>query len=104
MHNSSSENANNITVAPFHTCKDPLPNIPEHVFPKLWKIVYWTSQCLTWLILPLMQSYIKAGDFTVQGKLKSALIDNAIYYGSYLFICGILLIYIALKPGLYLDG
>lgn len=51
-----------------------------------------------------MQSYIKAGDFTVQGKLKSALIDNAIYYGSYLFICGILLIYIALKPGFDLDG
>ncbi|XP_046818597.1 LMBR1 domain-containing protein 2 homolog [Vespa crabro] len=104
IHNSSNENANNTANAPFHTCKDPLPNIPEHVFPKLWKIVYWTSQCLTWLILPLMQSYIKAGDFTVQGKLKSALIDNAIYYGSYLFICGILLIYIALKPGLYLDG
>nr|XP_050853464.1 LMBR1 domain-containing protein 2 homolog isoform X2 [Vespula vulgaris] len=104
IHNSSNENANNTTDALFHTCKDPLPNIPEHVFPKLWRIVYWTSQCLTWLILPLMQSYINAGDFTVQGKLKSALIDNAIYYGSYLFICGILLIYIALKPGLHLDG
>ncbi|XP_043283490.1 LMBR1 domain-containing protein 2 homolog isoform X2 [Venturia canescens] len=51
-----------------------------------------------------MQSYIKAGDFTVRGKLKSALIDNAIYYGSYLFICGVLLIYIALKPGMHLDG
>lgn len=51
----------------------------------------------------MMQSYSKAGDFTVKGKLKSALVDNAIYYGSYLFICGILLIYIALKPGVYLD-
>lgn len=54
--------------------------------------------------MPMMQSYSKAGDFTVKGKLKSALVDNAIYYGSYLFICGILLIYIALKPGVYLDG
>lgn len=54
--------------------------------------------------MPMMQSYIKAGDFTVRGKLKSALIDNAIYYGSYLFICGILLIYLALKPGIHLDG
>lgn len=50
-----------------------------------------------------MQSYLKAGDFSVQGKLRSALIDNAIYYGTYLFICGVLLIYIALKPGVYLD-
>lgn len=53
--------------------------------------------------MPLMQSYLKAGDFTIKGKLKAALIDNAIYYGSYLFICGILLIYIALKPGVHLD-
>lgn len=51
----------------------------------------------------MMQSYIKAGDFTVKGKLKSALIDNAIYYGSYLLICGVLLIYLALKPGINLD-
>lgn len=51
-----------------------------------------------------MQSYAKAGEFTFRGKLKSALVDNAIYYGSYLLICGILLIYIAVKPGLHLDG
>lgn len=53
--------------------------------------------------MPMMQSYIKAGEFSVKGKLKSALIDNAIYYGSYLLICGILLIYLALKPGIDLD-
>ena len=56
------------------------------------------------LVMPMMQSYIKAGDFTVKGKLKSAIIDNAIYYGSYLLICGVLLIYLALKPGIDLDG
>lgn len=96
---------NNITVAnSTQPCREPKSYVPDNVFPNLWRVVYWTSQFLTWLILPLMQSYIKAGDFTVQGKLKSALIDNAIYYGSYLFICGILLIYIALKPGLDLDG
>ncbi|XP_050588489.1 LMBR1 domain-containing protein 2 homolog [Bombus affinis] len=104
IYNSTKINSDSTTTVPFHTCKEPWPNVPEHIFPNLWRIVYWTSQCLTWLILPLMQSYIKAGDFTVQGKLKSALIDNAIYYGSYLFICGILLIYIALKPGFDLDG
>lgn len=77
--------------------------VSDEVFPNLWRIIYWSSQFLTWLILPMMQSYLKAGDFTVQGKLKSALIDNAIYYGSYLMICGVLLIYIALKPGVYLE-
>ena len=45
-----------------------------------------------------MQSYTKAGDFSVKGKLKSALIDNAIYYGSYLLIASVLLIYLAAQP------
>ncbi|KAJ4439657.1 LMBR1 domain-containing protein 2 homolog [Periplaneta americana] len=102
--NSSFGNENTSIVTPIHLCEEPWSNVPKNVFPNLWRVVYWTSQCLTWLVLPLMQSYIKAGDFTVRGKLKSALIDNAIYYGSYLFICGVLLIYIALKPGLNLDG
>ncbi|XP_072940519.1 LMBR1 domain-containing protein 2 homolog isoform X2 [Epargyreus clarus] len=93
------------TVAPpGNQCHIPWSYVPDSVFPNLWRVVYWTSQCLTWLIMPMMQSYSKAGDFTVKGKLKSALVDNAIYYGSYLFICGVLLIYIAFKPGVQLDG
>jgi hypothetical protein len=46
---------------------------------------------------------MKAGDFTIKGKFKSALIDNVIYYGTYLFICGVLLIYLAFKPDVHLD-
>jgi len=46
----------------------------------------------------MMQSYTRAGEFTVQGKVKAAILDNLIYYGSYLFICLILLAYIAIKP------
>ncbi|CAK1553467.1 unnamed protein product [Leptosia nina] len=88
------------TVAPGSECPK---SWPDTVFPSLWKVVYWTSQCLTWLIMPMMQSYSKAGDFTVKGKLKSALVDNAIYYGSYLFICGVLLIYLAFTSGVQLD-
>ncbi|XP_016981919.1 LMBR1 domain-containing protein 2 homolog [Drosophila rhopaloa] len=87
--------AANVTPPP--QCQEPWGMVPASVFPNLWRIIYWSSQFLTWLIMPLMQSYLKAGDFTVKGKLKSALIENAIYYGSYLFICGVLLIYIAVK-------
>ena len=36
------------------------------------------------------------------GKLRSSLWDNAIYYTSYLLIAVILIIYIALQPGLHL--
>lgn len=84
-------------------CQKPWGMVSDEVFPNLWRLIYWTSQFLTWLIMPLMQSYLKAGDFTIKGKLRSAVIDNAIYYGSYLFICGILLIYLTLKPEVHLD-
>ncbi|XP_076364879.1 G-protein coupled receptor-associated protein LMBRD2 [Tachypleus tridentatus] len=85
-------------------CHIPWSHIPAGVLPSLWRVVYWTSQALTWLILPMMQSFSTAGDFTVGGKLRTAVVENAIYYGTYLLIFGILLIYVAAQPGMYLDG
>eukprot|EP00106_Octopus_bimaculoides_P018897 XP_014786339.1 PREDICTED: LMBR1 domain-containing protein 2-like [Octopus bimaculoides] len=85
-------------------CEPPLSHVPDYVLPALWHVVYWTSQALTWLILPLMQSYSNAGDFSVAGKCKSALIENAIYYGTYLLIFGVCLIYVAARPNLHIDG
>lgn len=45
-----------------------------------------------------MQSYARSGGFSITGKIKTALIENAIYYGTYLFIFGSLLIYVAVHP------
>ena len=84
-------------------CQEPYSLLDENVLPNLWRLVYWTSQLLTWLILPVMQSFTQAGEFTFRGKLKSALWDNMIYYTSYLLIAIILIIYIAMKPELHLD-
>ena len=64
------------------------------------KIFFFISR----VILPIMQSYSYAGDFTVRGKIKTALFENALWYGSYLVIFGILLIYVIVKPELKLDG
>ncbi|XP_050033222.1 G-protein coupled receptor-associated protein LMBRD2B isoform X1 [Dermacentor andersoni] len=91
---------------PLHqaACVQPWSFVPEGVLQSLWRVVYWTSQALTWLILPLMQSYSTAGEFTMAGKLRRALIENAIYYGSYLLIFGVLLVYLALQPGMNLDA
>lgn len=85
-------------------CEEPVSYVPDHVLPALWKIVYWTSQFLTWLLLPMMQSYSRAGDFTVLGKIKSSLIENALYYGTYLLIFGVCLIYVAARPDLHIDA
>lgn len=45
--------------------------VPDNVYSKFWRIVYWSSQDLTCITLPLMKSNIKIWDFTVKGKLKS---------------------------------
>lgn len=92
------------TPAPIPDCEPPFSHVPDYVLPALWHVVYWTSQALTWLILPLMQSYSNAGDFSVAGKCKSALIENAIYYGTYLLIFGVCLIYVAARPDLHIDA
>ena len=84
-------------------CYEPSSYVPSSVIFNLWRVVYWSSQFLTWLVLPLMQSFSQAGEFTPWGKLKSSLWDNMIFYTSYLFIAIILLVYISLQPELHLD-
>nr|XP_043881826.1 G-protein coupled receptor-associated protein LMBRD2B-like [Solea senegalensis] len=79
-------------------CVQPWSYIPDGVLPVFWRVVYWTSQFLTWLLLPFMQSYAQSGAFSRVGKIKTALIENAIYYGTYLLIFISLLIYVAAHP------
>ncbi|XP_014849759.1 PREDICTED: LMBR1 domain-containing protein 2-B-like [Poecilia mexicana] len=78
-----------------NVCVKPWSYIPHHVLPVFWRVVYWTSQFLTWLLLPFMQSYARSGAFSIVGKVKTALIENAIYYGTYLLIFIFLLIYVS---------
>jgi len=84
-------------------CRPPHSLLSDSTLLSMWLVVYWTSQLLTWLVLPLMQSFTQAGEFTFLGRLKSSLWDNAIYYCSYLLIAVILLTYIALQPDLHLN-
>lgn len=98
-------NTTNVTSLPIAvTCRQPWSFVPEGVLQSLWRVVYWTSQALTWLILPLMQSYSTAGEFGVWGKLRRALVENALYYGTYLLLFGVILVYVALQPGIHLDA
>ncbi|KAL7392006.1 hypothetical protein ABVT39_017964 [Epinephelus coioides] len=85
-------------VSTLKVCEEPWSYIPDGVLPVFWRVVYWTSQFLTWLLLPFMQSYARSGAFSRVGKIKTALIENAIYYGTYLLIFISLLIYVAAHP------
>ncbi|KAM3867478.1 G-protein coupled receptor-associated protein LMBRD2a [Diretmus argenteus] len=86
------------TVGVPKVCEKPWSYIPDGILPVFWRVVYWTSQFLTWLLLPFMQSYARSGAFSRVGKIKTALIENAIYYGTYLLIFISLLIYVAAHP------
>ncbi|XP_034048190.1 G-protein coupled receptor-associated protein LMBRD2B [Thalassophryne amazonica] len=101
------QTAGNTSVLPtkrtWKPCYKPWSYIPDGIMPVFWRVVYWTSQCLTWLLLPFMQSYARSGGFSITGKIKTALIENAIYYGTYLLIFGSLLIYVAAHPELHLS-
>ncbi|GLC39990.1 hypothetical protein PLESTB_000120900 [Pleodorina starrii] len=48
----------------------------------MWDVAFWSTQILTWLLLPFFQYYSDAGDFTVKGKCMTSLKENAILYGS----------------------
>uniref|UniRef100_A0A8C5C877 LMBR1 domain containing 2a n=1 Tax=Gadus morhua TaxID=8049 RepID=A0A8C5C877_GADMO len=86
------------TSSALKVCHEPWSYIPDGVLPVFWRVVYWTSQCLTWLLIPFMQSYARSGAFSRVGKIKTALIENGIYYGTYLLIFISLLIYVAAHP------
>lgn len=90
-------------TSPLQECYKPWSYIPKGIMPIFWRVVYWTSQFLTWILLPFMQSYARSGGFSITGKIKTALIENAIYYGTYLLIFGALLIYVAVSPKLHLE-
>ncbi|XP_051552333.1 G-protein coupled receptor-associated protein LMBRD2B-like isoform X2 [Myxocyprinus asiaticus] len=101
------DNTSNTLVSPTQrvpkTCHKPWSYIPDGILPVFWRVVYWTSQFLTWLLIPFMQSYARSGGFSISGKIKTALIENAIYYGTYLLIFCSLLIYVAVSPQWHLS-
>lgn len=95
----SESSTNNVSEKPRkQECFKPWSYIPAGIMPIFWRVVYWTSQFLTWILLPFMQSYARSGGFSITGKIKTALIENAIYYGTYLLIFGAFLIYVAVNP------
>lgn len=88
---------------PGSDCIRPASLVPEKVIPTLYRIVYWSTQLLTWFLIPFLSAYVQAGEFTILAKARTALIDNAIYYGTYLVIFVILLIYAAASKSFHLN-
>ncbi|KAG4159854.1 hypothetical protein ERO13_D02G198900v2 [Gossypium hirsutum] len=45
-----------------------------------WSLTYWSTFLLTWVVVPTIQGYEDAGDFTMVERLKTSLHENLVYY------------------------
>ncbi|TYJ44034.1 hypothetical protein E1A91_A03G193600v1 [Gossypium mustelinum] len=45
-----------------------------------WSLTYWSTFLLTWVVVPTIQGYEDAGDYTVVERLKNSLHENLVYY------------------------
>lgn len=79
------------------TCEAPYSFVDDSLLRNFWNVVFWSSQALTWVIIPLTEAYFSAGDFSFGQKMKTSLRENAIVYGSALVIFFIVLVYISVK-------
>lgn len=53
---------------------------------QLWVSVYWVTFLLTYVIIPVTQEYIAAGEFTKKGRLCASVKINIIFYA----LCGVI--------------
>ncbi|OAD06099.1 hypothetical protein MUCCIDRAFT_159784 [Mucor lusitanicus CBS 277.49] len=96
----------NIKSQPWYTVHDdkkgrvPFAYVSQHFLFVAWRVLYWTSFCLTWMAIPMMQAYVNTGDFTMVKRLKSAVQVNIRFYSIYVVVGTIGLIYLVFGSGL----
>ncbi|KAJ2697344.1 hypothetical protein H4R19_005671, partial [Coemansia spiralis] len=64
-----------------HDCDEPLGYIGSHFTRRLWAGLYWSMYLLTWLVLPVMMSYVDSGAFTFRDRMRESLWSNVQFYG-----------------------
>lgn len=79
------------------TCGAPPINyMPRDSLVLMWNFFYWTSFLMTWLIVPLEQSYVETGEFTVWQKIKQSVKENMYFYLAAGVLGGVLLVVVSL--------
>jgi hypothetical protein len=47
---------------------------------RMWWTVYWVTFLLTYVIIPVVQEYVAAGEFTRRARLRTAVLVNVVFY------------------------
>ncbi|MBA0577442.1 hypothetical protein Golob_025164 [Gossypium lobatum] len=45
-----------------------------------WSLTYWSTFLLTWVVVPTLQGYEDAGDFTMAERLKTSVHANLVFH------------------------
>ncbi|OBZ82382.1 LMBR1 domain-containing protein 2 [Choanephora cucurbitarum] len=78
----------------------PFAYVSESFLFVAWRVLYWTSFCLTWFTIPMLQAYVNTGEFTIAKRIKSAVHVNLRFYSIYVVVGLIGLIYLVFGSGL----
>ncbi|KAI7856552.1 LMBR1-like membrane protein-domain-containing protein [Circinella umbellata] len=80
-------------------CKTPFSHVSQAFLYVAWRTLYWTSFCLTWVMIPMMQAYVNTGDFGFTQRIKSAIQVNLRFYSIYVAIGFFGLLYLIFGSG-----
>ncbi|KAI8338107.1 LMBR1-like membrane protein-domain-containing protein [Chlamydoabsidia padenii] len=81
-------------------CRRPLTYVSQSFLYVAWRTIYWTSFCLTWMFIPMMQAYVNTGEFQAVRRLISAAKVNFRFYMIYVVIGILGLFYLVFKGGI----
>ena len=81
------------------SCQVPYSYISPDPLRIIWLFVYWLLQLLSWLILPLFQSFVSIHYFSIWKRLLWAIIQNALMITSLVLICIVIMIFLIVKEG-----
>eukprot|EP01112_Ceratiomyxa_fruticulosa_P024183 TRINITY_DN969_c0_g1_i4.p1 TRINITY_DN969_c0_g1~~TRINITY_DN969_c0_g1_i4.p1 ORF type:complete len:675 (-),score=88.51 TRINITY_DN969_c0_g1_i4:108-2132(-) len=77
-------------------CHEPATYVSPSAMVVQWKLLYWGTFVLSWVVFPILQSYWLAGDFTRGERMIRSLKENVILYivmavAGVVFILGLLI-------------
>eukprot|EP00210_Caulerpa_lentillifera_P001516 g1454.t1 len=70
----------------------------------MWEISFWSTQFLTWFLIPLFMGYVDSGRFSIPGKFLNSLKDNLMFYGLLLVLSLFGLMFVIIAGNLSVDA
>ncbi|KAN0014781.1 hypothetical protein ACTFIU_001099 [Dictyostelium citrinum] len=76
----SNNNSGGEATSKYDTCEEPWAYISNDKLEYIYQTFYFGTLLLTWLVYPLMGSFVLAGDFHLSGRITRSVKENAYLY------------------------